>query len=362
MPAPLRHGVYMSIKSILQRVLPSYRASAKTNDMINDISYQFVDQKGLVPAIKSRIEDLDKKIEYLFFLTQRLPQETEIETRKRVLSNLPKSNGTFRYVQMAVNELLQRIKKYADEINVDIFLFYGTALGAVRHKGFIPWDDDIDIGMFQDDYLRLKQVIDADDFICVNRYYIANGSSVVKVKYRFSDNFFVDIFIMDMIRVDESQIEEYWLRSQEYTKRYSELVIKKLEQAGLLETASRLPVYDPEIDRYATELAQGFRFESGSVHTNEAYVVESIADGYAFRDRMYYCKSDVYLPILKDEVVFEGESYSVLHNNSDYLSFLYGDIWRFPRDVTCQHFNEFNEHLSDDIQRLIEMKIIGESS
>ncbi len=54
------------------------------------------------------------------------------------------------------------ILKKLDEIclrhNIEYFVVFGTALGTVRHKGFIPWDDDIDVGMMRDEYAKLKKV------------------------------------------------------------------------------------------------------------------------------------------------------------------------------------------------------------
>lgn len=63
-----------------------------------------------------------------------------------------------RPLQMKQLQILKELKRICEENNLEYFLAYGTLLGAIRHEGFIPWDDDIDVCMKYPDYNRFKEV------------------------------------------------------------------------------------------------------------------------------------------------------------------------------------------------------------
>lgn len=54
--------------------------------------------------------------------------------------------------------VLKEFVRICNKYSINYFAVFGTAIGAVRHHGFIPWDDDMDFGMLRDDYEKFIKV------------------------------------------------------------------------------------------------------------------------------------------------------------------------------------------------------------
>lgn len=117
-----------------------------------------------------------------------------------------------RKLQLTQLEILKYVNDFCLNNNIRYSIAYGTALGAVRHKGFIPWDDDMDICMLREDYNKFLSLWkDSDDYILQNnetnsdftqtfsKIRKRNTSFVQKndVGKSFHKGIFIDIFPFD---------------------------------------------------------------------------------------------------------------------------------------------------------------------
>ena len=66
-------------------------------------------------------------------------------------------------LQVKMLEMMSWYHELCEKNNLRYYVVGGTALGAIRHKGFIPWDDDIDVGMPRSDYEKFKELVATAD-------------------------------------------------------------------------------------------------------------------------------------------------------------------------------------------------------
>ena len=68
-------------------------------------------------------------------------------------------NATLKKLHSIEIEILDEFVRICNKHNLQYFLIGGTLLGAVRHKGFIPWDDDLDVAMPRNDYENFLKIM-----------------------------------------------------------------------------------------------------------------------------------------------------------------------------------------------------------
>ncbi|MBQ6478590.1 MAG: LicD family protein [Erysipelotrichaceae bacterium] len=259
------------------------------------------------------------------------------------------SGEKLRKLQLILTDMLRDIVEICRENEIDVFLLGGTALGAVRHRGFIPWDDDIDIGMTRESYRKFIPVFEKQ---LSDRYILNAPNYSEKILSRFpkilkkdsymdtglSDDpdlckIFIDIFIVD--RIPENPI----------VRRVKGLKCNALEFIG--SQVAMMEQMDDQIKkRYLSGGRMGFLIRSivgklfsfrnssrwyDRIDKAVQYRKESGLLGLPTGSKHYFGEnfpSEVFLPTGHGE--FEGHDVPMVHDTDAYLRNLYGNYMEIP--------------------------------
>jgi lipopolysaccharide cholinephosphotransferase len=150
-------------------------------------------------------------------------------------------------------EILQEIIRVCNANNITYFTVGGTTLGAIRHNGFIPWDDDIDIGMMRDDYEKFLSIAKTElaEGFSLTYYYTDPNSPTYYAKVRkdgtkfvepYTKNIkmhhgiFVDIMPYDFAPEDKKERKKYYRRIYFWNQLY---IAKTVCVASMIETKNQ---------------------------------------------------------------------------------------------------------------------------
>lgn len=243
-------------------------------------------------------------------------------------------------VKQVLLYMLDTIDQICRENGIHYFLDSGTALGAVRHSGFIPWDDDIDIGMLREEYDRFLQIAPKllpKDLVIQNEtseptFYLFH-SKLRKVNTLYTNSrrerdfkykgFQIDIFPFDYIGDDLDAAGKYFERLEK---------IRVISEAKMVVVP---PLAKKKRLAYVIlKLLPSCFFNRKSVEklmrknndTRKKYVA-SFAYMMSKRKKCIF-PTDVMMP--GGDILFEGKQYMIMKDPDAYLKSMYGDYMKLP--------------------------------
>lgn len=233
-------------------------------------------------------------------------------------------------------EILLYVADFCDKNSIRYSLAYGTLLGAIRHKGFIPWDDDIDIIMPRKDYERFKRLYYSDRYpfsdITVNVNHPTGMAKIYDSRTYFYYNnikrsygLFVDVFTVDNFPLDvKEQIE--WqkkikklimINTIKNTSWKSLLFVPNMHK-GIKILIKLIPIPLKFIQSRIVKLSMKYDNDNtGRVGITMS--VDNPEDTYP---------SDLFEEYI--EVEFEGHVFKAIRQYNKWLTICYGDYMQLP--------------------------------
>ena len=244
-------------------------------------------------------------------------------------------------IQNKVLSILSIFIKICDAHNLTYYTLGGTLLGAVRHQGFIPWDDDIDIGMPREDYEKLKKIIHnelplpyvflSEDTPGYSKAFSVIRDTSTKIIMNYSnseleESLWIDIFPID--GMPENRIKR-WIHEKNYLYRRMMVQLSKFHSI-VNQNKSNRPLFETIIIQLANilpvesiisfEKAQSNYLKTIKKYSFKEKFAGNLTGAYKLREIV---PSDYFgTPV---ELPFEGLQLKCPQYYKEYLKAIYGD-------------------------------------
>ena len=255
-----------------------------------------------------------------------------------------------RQYQLAQLELMAMVDELCSDLSLTYYIIGGTLLGAIRHKGFIPWDPDIDIAMPRKDYEKLREYFASNKS---DRYFYQHhsteknhfsGHALIKIKdshvffkskgSRFKpvyDGIYLDIFPLDNAPLDK-KLQEKQMKKIKGIKRLIEIKSAKVFENNkaplILGKYAVSLLLTPLTFTYLNKLRDKMmRKYDGKCNK---YLV-SMASHYSYWKQLM--PSEVYGE--PHRIQFENLSLCAPAQSEEYLTRIYGDFMKLPPEDKC---------------------------
>lgn len=243
-----------------------------------------------------------------------------------LLASWPQATGGLRTLQLEMYDLLVFLKTICLENNLQYWIQGGTLLGAVRHHGFIPWDDDMDCGMMRSDLNKLKELIKNNNeyeiIDCYNLYpEISFACKMPKLVKKGKQFIFLDIFPYDYANITEDP-SITWEKFQ-------------TNRANLNDELVQLNFKNPDCpikDNIMLEKVQSIidKYIPQEIDKNKAthiiWGIENLKSNYC----KIYNKNEIF-PLVS--LLFEDDIFTAPSDYMGYLTRSKGNIMSLPNDI-----------------------------
>lgn len=240
-------------------------------------------------------------------------------------------------------EILDVVAKFCEDNQINYWIDCGTLLGAIRHKGFIPWDDDIDVGMLRPDYDKFMKLFNEKNtrykFHCIendpkffashgqvwdtNTVFYQSGRKYIKIAIN------IDIFVYDNAPDDDNLLQDMFDKRDFYQKlrlmRIYHYPIFAPAEGSLLR---RLCVY---AFRMLLRISPRYYFVRKAIENSKRYISQNTArvgDFSVCCEMRMVCDKKVFNDFI--DVEFEGRKYKAPVGYDEWLRVMYGDYMQLP--------------------------------